>query len=326
MTNKLQQMIPKDGIKVIDENGTIIIKNGIKVNSNQKIPSRQKRANFTVKLPTTGLGTLHRMRRTVKEHQLHTVCEEAKCPNLPECWSRGTATFMLLGKVCTRACKFCSVDTGNPKGLVDLEEPKKIASNIEKMRIKYAVLTCVDRDDLADGGAAILAQTVRRVKALPDKVSVEILSGDFGGKQQNLDILLQSEPDVFAHNIETVEELTPKVRDPRSQYRRTLDVLSYAHQQNHLTKSSIMVGHGETFTQLEQTMKDLRQAGVSILTIGQYLRPTMNHLPVEKWYDPQEYEVFEKKGYELGFSKIFAGPLVRSSYYAEMALDLIENN
>jgi lipoic acid synthetase len=262
------------------------------------------------------------VKRIVREHRLATVCEEAKCPNIGECWNAGTATIMLMGAVCTRACRFCAVDTGNPRGWLDAEEPENTARSVELMGLKYIVLTSVNRDDLADGGAAHYAAAIRAIKRRTPHVAVEALTPDFQGVQRDVEVVVDSGLDVFAQNVETVERLTHPVRDPRASYRQTLDVLAHAKRfrPSVLTKTSLMLGLGESDAEIHSTMDDLRAVGVDILTLGQYLRPTLHHLPVQRYVTPEEFDRYREAGLARGFRECVAGPLVRSSYRAEQAL------
>jgi lipoic acid synthetase len=263
------------------------------------------------------------VQRTVKEHRLATVCEESHCPNIGECWDNGTATIMLMGSVCTRACRFCSVDTGNPRGWLDPQEPANAAESVRLMGLAYVVLTSVDRDDLTDGGAAHYAATVRAIKALNPHTAVEALTPDFSGRLRDVETVAGSGLDVFAQNLETVERLTHVVRDPRAGYGQTLNVLAHAkaYRPHILTKSSLMVGIGETDDEIRAAMHDLRAHNVDVLTLGQYLRPTRNHLPVERWVTPEQFEAYRAWGLEAGFVEVASGPLVRSSYRADKMLD-----
>jgi lipoic acid synthetase len=258
----------------------------------------------------------------VREHRLSTVCEEAKCPNIGECWNAGTATIMLMGAVCTRACRFCAVDTGNPRGWLDSQEPDNVARSVELMGLKYVVLTSVDRDDLADGGAAHYAAAVRAIKRRNPGTAVEALTPDFAGVMRDVETVMDSGLDVFAQNIETVERLTHKARDPRAGYRQTIDVLEAAKRCRPavLTKTSLMLGLGETDDELRACMKDLRGAAVDILTLGQYLQPTPNHLQVERFVTPEQFAQYRDWALESGFLECVSGPLVRSSYRAESTL------
>ena len=263
------------------------------------------------------------MRRTVREQGLSTVCEESHCPNIGECWSHGTATIMLMGSVCTRACRFCSVDTGNPRGLLDADEPRHAAESVRLMGLGYVVLTSVDRDDLPDGGAAHYAACIRAIRATNPATAVEALTPDFRGQSSAVSTVLDAGVTVFAQNLETVERLTHTVRDPRAGYGQTLAVLGHAkrHRPQVLTKSSLMLGLGERDGELRQAMDDLRAAGVDLLTLGQYLQPTRHHLPVRRWVHPDQFALYREWGLARGFVEVAAGPLVRSSYRAERALD-----
>jgi len=262
------------------------------------------------------------VREIVREHRLSTVCEEAKCPNIGECWNAGTATIMLMGAVCTRACRFCAVDTGNPRGWLDEEEPENVARSVELMRLKYVVLTSVNRDDLADGGSAHYAAAIRAIKDRNPGTAVEALTPDFQGVMRDVQTVLDSGPDVFAQNVETVSRLTHSVRDQRAGYEQTIGVLraAKAHRPSVLTKTSLMLGLGETDAEIHQTMVDLRAAAVDILTLGQYLRPTPNHLSVERFVTPHEFDQYRDRALAMGFLECVSGPLVRSSYRAEQAL------
>ena len=309
--------------KTIKDNGIVAIRNGIKPNPNQKIPIERKPTWLRVKSQNS--VKYRQLKEIVSSKQLHTVCEEAMCPNIQECWSHGTATFMLLGSVCTRACKFCAVDTGNPKGILDKDEPTKVANSISNMELKYAVLTSVNRDDLSDGGAEHFATTVRAIKEKSPKVIVETLVPDFLGNKKSIEILLNSNLEVFAQNLETVRRLTKRVRDPRAGYDQTLEVLSYAkkYTPSVITKTSLMLGLGETKDEIMESFSDIRATGVDVLTLGQYMRPTINHLPVEKWYTPEEFKEYKKAAIEIGFIEVASGPMVRSSYRADKIAHLI---
>ena len=262
------------------------------------------------------------VRQTVRAHRLATVCEEARCPNIGECWNAGTATIMVMGAVCTRACRFCSVDTGNPRGWLDPDEPRGVAESVALMQLRYVVLTSVDRDDLPDGGAAHYAACIRAIKERRPATAVEALTPDFSGVPADVETVVASGLDVFAQNVETVRRLTHPVRDRRAGYERTLEVLAHAkrYRPGVLTKSSLMLGLGETNAEIAECMDDLRAASVDILTLGQYLRPTVNHLPVERYVTPGQFEQYRAWGLERGFRECISGPLVRSSYRAEQAL------
>jgi lipoic acid synthetase len=261
----------------------------------------------------------HGIKRTLRELDLHTVCEEARCPNVGECWREGTATVMLLGDVCTRGCRFCAVNTGDPEGAVDVREPEHVARAIAKMELTYVVMTMVNRDDLLDGGADHVARTVRRLRELRSDILIETLVGDFNGRMGAVDVAVDAAPDVFAHNVETVRRLTRTVRDVRSSYDQSLAVLRRAKARQtgkSLTKSSIMVGLGETDDEVVETMRDLREAGVDVVTIGQYLRPSPKHHEVKRFVEPATFDAWGVKALEMGFLHASSGPLVRSSYKA----------
>jgi lipoic acid synthetase len=259
-----------------------------------------------------------KIKALLRQLKLHTVCEEAACPNVSECWGGGTATVMLMGDTCTRGCKFCHVKTGNPKGVLDLAEPENVSSAIAELALTYVVLTSVDRDDLPDGGGDHIGRTVEAIKLKRAETLVEILVPDFRGDLEAVKRVVDSGPDVFAHNIETVERLQKKVRDGRCSYRQSLDVLQFAktHRPSVYTKSSIMLGLGETKEEVVQAMDDLRAVGVEVLTIGQYLRPSTWHLPVNEYIHPDTFREYERIGLEKGFLCVPSGPLVRSSYRA----------
>ena len=245
------------------------------------------------------------------------------CPNIGECWNNGTATIMVMGSVCTRACRFCAVDTGNPHGWLDAEEPLNTARAVQLMNLKYVVITSVDRDDLPDAGAAHYASCVREIKKLNPETAVEALTPDFNGVLANVEEVVDSGLDVFAQNVETVKRLTHPVRDARASYAQTLKVLEHSkkHRPEVLTKTSLMLGLGEHDNEVVQTMRDLRSIGVDILTLGQYLRPTPNHLPVERYVTPDQFDDYRREGLEQGFTEVVAGPLVRSSYRADQVLN-----
>ena len=279
------------------------------------LPRRPKPAWLRVRLG--GDGRTAAVRRAVRDHGLATVCEESHCPNIGECWAAGTATIMLMGSVCTRACRFCAVDTGNPRGQLDAAEPAQTANAVQRMGLRYVVLTSVDRDDLADGGAAHYAACVRAVKAQCPDTRVEALTPDFRGDPAAVATVASAGVDVFAQNLETVRRLTHPVRDPRAGYDQTLAVLAAASALGVPCKSSLMLGLGETDAELRTAMVDLRAHGVGLLTLGQYLQPTPAHLPVARWVHPEEFERYRRWGLAAGFSEVAAGPLVRSSYRAD---------
>ncbi len=259
------------------------------------------------------------IKKTLSERKLVTVCEEAKCPNIGECWNTGTATFMVLGDVCTRACRFCHIKTGNPNQAVNAEEPLDVAESCQKMKLKYVVLTMVDRDDMPDGGAAHVAKVISKIKELNPKIIVEVLMGDFQNKQSSLETILSSKPEVVSHNIETVARLTPRVRDARAKYQQSLDVLKKMKQWADYpikTKSAVMVGLGESHEELKKSFDDLVLHDVDFLTIGQYMRPTKKHLSIKKWYTPQEFDQLKQVALNSGLKAVASAPLVRSSYKA----------
>ena len=311
----------QSGVKFRTKNGVTAIKDGIKVSKNSGSRIKKKPDWLRVKIPTG--GKYQTVNEIVKSHSLSTVCEESHCPNIGECWSHGTATIMLMGSVCTRACKFCSVDTGNPRGWLDFEEPENTARSVQLMNLKYVVLTSVDRDDLEDGGASHYAACIRAIKARTPQVKVEALTPDFSGSQESVQTIIESGLDVFAQNLETVERLTSEVRDPRAGYQQTLEVLSKAKEMDSriLTKSSLMLGLGESFDEIEEAMIDLRKHRVDLLTLGQYLRPTKNHLPIKSWISPKQFEDLRELALKMGFKEAASGPLVRSSYRADKIFD-----
>jgi lipoic acid synthetase len=263
---------------------------------------------------------LYGIKRALRTDTLHTVCEEAKCPNISECWNVGTATFMVLGDTCTRGCRFCAVKTGNPGGLVDEDEPAKVAANIAAMALDYAVITMVDRDDLDDGGAGHVAAVIQAVQQDSPGTRIEILAGDFLARAENIAQILDAGTglDVFAHNLETVQRLTPRVRDARASYKQSLKTLelSKALRPATLTKSAIMLGLGEDYMEVEETLRDMRNAGVEIVTIGQYLQPTRKHLRIKRFVHPLEFDYWRDFAQSIGFRGVASGPLVRSSYKA----------
>jgi lipoic acid synthetase len=262
-----------------------------------------------------------RVKAKVNSLALHTVCKEAACPNVAECWGAGTATIMILGDTCTRGCRFCNVRTGNPRGRIDWLEPLRVADAVRDLGWRYLVVTAVDRDDLADGGALIFANTVRAIHERVPGARVEILSGDYRGDLRAVDIVLDAQPDVFAHNLETVRRLTPTVRDKRAGYDQSLAVLSHAKQRapSRYTKTSLMLGLGESEAEIETSMDDAREAGVDIFTMGQYLQPTKKHLPVVEFVSPEVFDRLGALARGKGFHQVVSSPLSRSSYHAEQA-------
>ncbi|MFO1518103.1 MAG: lipoyl synthase [bacterium] len=256
------------------------------------------------------------LKALVRSSGLHTVCEEAKCPNIGECWSKGSATIMILGDTCTRSCGFCAVKTGKPT-LTDWDEPRRVAETLSKLSLKHVVITSVDRDDLADGGSAIFAQTIEKVRALDPHLVVEVLIPDFKGHVEDLRRVFQAGPNILNHNLETVARLQKRVR-PQANYERSLFVLEQAKKFGLVNKSGLMLGLGENWDEILKTLEDLREmSDCEMLTVGQYLAPTKNHLPVERYYAPEEFEEIGRIARDLGFSHVASGPFVRSSYFAE---------
>ena len=255
------------------------------------------------------------LRQLVKTHRLHTICEEARCPNLWECWNNRTATFLILGDICTRRCHYCSVTTGRPIE-VDTEEPQRVADAVRLLKLRHAVITSPNRDDLPDGGAALFAETIRHIRQSTPGCTVEVLIPDFQGHQKDVATVIGANPDILNHNIETVPRLFPSIR-PQGKYARSLEVLRWAQETGARTKSGLMVGLGETEEEVRQVMSDLRTTGCEMLTLGQYLRPTVQHAPVARFYTPEEFEQFKQEASGMGFQHVESGPLVRSSYHAE---------
>lgn len=312
----------RSGEKYRTAQGFTAIRDGVKTQSEVDRTRLTGKPRW-LKTPLASGVAFDAVKKIVREHRLSTVCEEAKCPNIGECWNAGTATIMVMGAVCTRACRFCAVDTGNPRGWLDVEEPTNVARSVGLMKLKYVVLTSVDRDDLPDGGAAHYAACVCAIKSDHPGTAVEALTPDFQGVLADVETVIDSGVDVFAQNVETVRRLTHPVRDPRAGYEQTLSVLEHAkrYKASVLTKTSLMLGLGETDEEIIETMDDLRGIQVDILTLGQYLRPTVNHLPVERFVTPEEFERYRAWGLERGFLEVVSGPLVRSSYRAERALE-----
>lgn len=311
----------RSGNKYRTNQGFAAIKDGIKATANT-VPLQVGNKPKWLRAPMPSGAGFSAVKSIVQEHRLATVCEEAKCPNIGECWNAGTATIMLMGAVCTRACRFCSVDTGNPNQWLDPEEPINSARSVQLMKLKYVVLTTVNRDDLPDGGASHIAACIREIQRLNPSTAIEALVPDFQGSHSAVETIVNTGLEVFAQNIETVERLTYPVRDPRAGYMQTLDVLRHAkaHRSEVLTKSSVILGLGETDDEIVRTMDDLRTANVDILTLGQYLRPTPNHLPIERWVTPEDFARYREWALERGFLECVSGPMVRSSYRAEQAL------
>lgn len=278
-------------------------------------PERRQAKPEWLKISIPAGEEFARLKRLMREQKLHTVCEEARCPNVAECWNAGTATFMILGDVCTRSCGFCNVKTGRPTWL-DPDEPRRVAEAVRTMGVRHAVITSVNRDELPDGGAEIFAETIRRTRELNPGVTVEVLIPDFQGEKWALDIVLKERPDILNHNIETVPRLYRRVR-PQAKYDRSLQIIRWSKDAGMVTKSGIMVGLGETPDEVLQVMGDLRAAGCDIMTIGQYLQPTSDHLPVDRFVTLEEFAMYRNEGLAMGFRQVESGPLVRSSYHAE---------
>jgi len=282
----------------------------------ESIPRPQRRPPWLRVRAPTG-ETYHWLKQLMRAKGLHTVCEEAHCPNVGECWGHRTATFLILGDTCTRNCRFCNVKTGRPAPL-DTDEPERVAQAVQAMGLKHAVITSVDRDDLPDGGASVFTAVIRRIRALQPGCTVEVLIPDFRGRVESLETVMNERPDILNHNVETVPRLFRAVQ-PQCRYEWSLAVLRNAKSlwPEAITKSGIMVGLGETVDEVLEVMRDLRELDVDILTIGQYLQPTRQHVPISRYYTPEEFEMFRERGYEMGFRWVESGPLVRSSYNAE---------
>ena len=313
---------PLPGSKFVSPQGTPAIKDGIKPNKLADVPDVDRKPSWLrVKLPTG--ARFQEIREIVQSHKLSTVCAESKCPNIAECWGRGTATLMLMGSVCTRACKFCSVSTGNPNGWLDPLEPANVADAVALMGLKYVVLTSVDRDDLADLGAGHYAACISAIHERMPQTAVEALTPDFQGRHELVARVLDAGLATYAQNLETVQRLTHAVRDPRAGYRRTLDVLEFAkgYAPQVVSKTSLMLGLGETDAEIDQALDDIRAAGVDVVTMGQYMRPTRNHLPVARFVTPEEFRRYREMALAKGFLEVVSGPLVRSSYRAERVLE-----
>ena len=323
MHDKLNNIpvIIESGRRYTNHHGIKAIKDGMSSQKNRHVVSQKKPPWLKVKL--THDVKYQKVQKLVTQHDLSTVCEEAKCPNINECWSHGTATIMIMGSTCTRACRFCSVDTGNPRGWLDQNEPIKSAKTVSTLGLKYVVITSVDRDDLADGGAQHFANTVHAIKIQNPQTAVEVLTPDFQGNTNAIDLLVDAGIDVFAQNLETVARLTHQVRDRKAGYQQTLDLLKYCKTTHPklLTKTSLMLGLGETPEEVVSCLQDIRAQQVDIVTLGQYLRPTKNHLPVVRYIPPIEFDEYRRIGLKLGFMEIVAGPMVRSSYRAERVFE-----
>ncbi len=322
MSESADKPRPLPGSKFISPQGTRAVKDGIRPSSLSRVPDAARKPPWLrVKLPAG--AKYEEIRDIVRTHKLSTVCAESKCPNIAECWGRGTATLMLMGSVCTRACRFCSVSTGNPHGWLDPLEPANVADAVALMDLKYVVLTSVDRDDLPDGGAGHYAACIRAIHRRTPETAVEALPPDFAGKHHHVAAVLDAGLATYAQNIETVERLTHPVRDARAGYRQTLDILKFAkgHAPQTVIKTSMMLGLGETDAEIERTLDDIRAAGVDVVTMGQYMRPTRNHLPVERFVTPEQFQQYREMALSKGFLEAVSGPLVRSSYRAEQVLE-----
>ena len=284
-------------------------------------PARKRRKPEWLKVRLPGGERYSKLKETFRRLDLHTVCEEARCPNVGECWGEGTATLMILGETCTRGCRFCAVNTGDPGGMVDPREPENVGRALSQLDLAYVVLTMVDRDDLLDGGAQHVAQTVRRIKHYSPEMLVETLVGDFAGQRRDVETTVRDgRPDVFAHNVEVVPSLQRKMRDARCSWERSMDVLRWAKEAGaNVTKSSLMVGCGEAEDDVYEAMEGLREANVDVLTVGQYLRPSAKHAPLVRYVEPAEFDRYRERGLEMGFQYVASGPLVRSSYRAAEA-------
>jgi lipoic acid synthetase len=279
----------------------------------EEVKRRQKPDWLKIRVPK-GKGYIE-VRDVIERNNLHTICTSGQCPNKEDCWGRGTATFMILGDICTRSCKFCAVATGRPLP-VDRDEPGRIAESVRNMKLRHCVITSVDRDDLEDGGAAIWAATIRAIKDMNPGVTIETLVPDFLGRKEYLQRVIEARPEVISHNLETVKRLTPHVRSSAI-YERSLGVVSWIAESGTRSKSGIMLGLGETEEEVIQVMDDLRRVGCEVMTIGQYLQPNLKHLPVKEYIRPEQFEKYRKIGLERGFRYLESGPLVRSSYHAE---------
>lgn len=273
-----------------------------------------------IQLPNT--SEYNWMNKTIRDHKLHTICTSGKCPNAAECWGNGTATFMILGDICTRACKFCNVKTGKP-GPVDFKEPFRIARSIQIMKLRHAVITSVDRDDLEDGGAGIWVETIQKVKELNPGITMEVLIPDFQGKKHLVQQIIDAKPEVISHNIETVRRLTPVIRS-RAHYDVSLSVLKYIADAGVVAKSGVMLGLGETDQEVLESMDDLVAVGVKVMTIGQYLQPSLKHLEVQEYVTPEKFNYLKEAGLKKGFKFVESGPLVRSSYHAERHINALK--
>lgn len=313
---------PPSGTKVTNAQGTRAVVDGIKPSALTQMPDAAgKPAWLRVRVP--GGARYQAIMDIVRTHRLATVCAESKCPNIAECWGRGTATLMLMGSVCTRACRFCSVDTGNPRGWLDAQEPANVGDAVRLMGLQYVVLTSVDRDDLPDLGAGHYAACIAAIHQRMPATAVEALTPDFQGRHELVARVLDAGLATYAQNLETVRRLTHPVRDARAGYAQTLDLLRFAkrHAPQTVSKTSLMLGLGETDAEIDEALDDMRAAGVDVVTLGQYLRPTRNHLPVQRFVTPEQFLHYRELALAKGFAEVVSGPLVRSSYRAERVLE-----
>jgi lipoic acid synthetase len=288
-----------------------------RIGSQPSAPSRLRLPSWFKVVAKTGSDYLD-VKQTMDRLNLHTICEEARCPNRWECWNARTATFLILGDICTRRCHYCSVETGRPPA-VDLNEPKRVAEAVQALGLRHAVITSVNRDELADGGASVFAEAIRQVRRLSPSCTIEVLIPDFEGNEAALAAVCVERPDILNHNIETVGRLFPAIR-PQGKYGRSIDLLGRAKAQGLTTKSGLIVGMGETLDEVRDVMRDLRAVRCDVITIGQYLQPTRAHLPVARFYDPSEFNLLKAEGLAMGFTHVESGPLVRSSYHAEQQI------
>ncbi len=282
-------------------------------------PRRRHPSWIRTTLPTS--PTFFDVKRRVQELELHTVCQSASCPNIGECWTRRALTIMILGDICTRSCRFCDVATGRPLP-ADPDEPRRVAEMLGELDLEHTVITCVDRDDLRDGGAAHWAETIRRVKAACPSMTLEVLTGDFKGNTDHVDIVLEAEPDVFSHNLETVPRLSRQVRVQAS-YPRSYKILEHARRRGAVVKTGLMLGLGESLDEVREVLRECRDLGVDIITLGQYLQPSQKHLPVDRYVSPEEFEALRDYALDIGFPHIESGPLVRSSYHADGQAEMV---
>ena len=292
---------------------------GSGVQTNAEPPRRRHPDWIRTKLPTS--PTFFDVKRRVQELNLHTVCQSASCPNIGECWTRRALTIMILGDICTRSCRFCDVATGRPLP-ADPDEPRRVAEMLGELDLEHTVITCVDRDDLRDGGAAHWAETIRRVQAACPSMTLEVLTGDFKGDTDNVDVVIEAEPDVFSHNLETVPRLSRQVRVQAS-YPRSYKILEHARKRGAVTKTGLMLGLGETLDEVREVLRECRELGVDIITLGQYLQPSKKHLPVARYVAPEEFDELRDYALAIGFPHIESGPLVRSSYHADGQAEMV---